>query len=45
MNTKITTLVLGTAFLTANVSNLRYEKAIHRKEPQDLIQTQLPIIF
>jgi hypothetical protein len=40
MNTKITTLVLGTAFLTANLSNLSYEKAIHRKEPQDLIQTK-----
>lgn len=40
MNTKITALVLGTAFLTANLSNLSYEKATHRKEPQDLIQTQ-----
>lgn len=40
MNTKITALVLGTAFLTANLSNLSYEKATHRKEPQYLIQTQ-----
>ncbi|MCJ8153084.1 VWA domain-containing protein [Chryseobacterium sp. SSA4.19] len=41
MNTKIVTLVLGTAFLTANVSNLSCEdKAIHRKEPKSLIQTK-----
>jgi hypothetical protein len=40
MNTKITTLVLGTAFLTANISTLSYEKATHKKEPQYLIHTQ-----
>jgi hypothetical protein len=40
MNTKITALVLGTAFLTANLSTLSYEKATHKKEPQYLIQTQ-----